>query len=58
MHFQADLRHPLGDRGEHGPCLPLCLAVQDHIVRVALKRDGRKLPAHPRIERVVEEDVG
>jgi hypothetical protein len=32
--------------------------VHDHVVAVALEADGRVLPGHPEIERVVQEDVG
>lgn len=39
-------------------CLPLAPAMHDHIIRVALERDGGELPGHPRIKRVVQEDVG
>ena len=54
--LQTDLRQPLGDRVEHDLRLRLAVAVQDHIVCVALERDARELPAKPQIERIVQED--
>ena len=30
----------------------------DHIICVALKRNGRMSPAHPRIKRIVQEQIG
>ena len=43
---------------QHDLRLLLALAVQDHIVRVALERDRRELPAEPHVERVVENRFG
>ena len=33
-------------------------AVHDRIVDIAFEGDARELPGHPRIERVVQEQVG
>jgi hypothetical protein len=38
IELQTDLRQPLDDRVEHHARLRLCLAAQDHIVRVALEQ--------------------
>src|SRR5262249_16583370 len=57
IQLQTDLRQPLDDRVEHELRLRLAPAVQDRIIRVALERDGRKLPGQPPVERVVQEDV-
>ena len=54
---QPDLAHPFPDRREHMPCLAFADAVHHHVVHVAFERDGRERPGHPRIERVVEEQV-
>ena len=54
---QADLPHPRGDRGQHVLGLPPALAVHDDIVGETLERAARELPGHPRIERVVHEQV-
>ena len=57
IELQTDLRQPFDDRIAQHLRLRLCLAVQDHIVRVALERDRRILPDEPHVERVVQEDV-
>ncbi len=44
---------PLDDRVAHQLRLRLALAVQDHVIRVALKRDRRELPEQPQIKRVM-----
>ena len=37
--------------------LVLAVAVRDNIIRVALERAAREFPVHPRVERVVHEQV-
>ena len=54
---QAHLPHSRGDRGQHILGLPPALAVHDDVVGETLERAARKLPGHPRIERVVQEQV-
>ena len=54
---QAHLPHSRGDRGQHVLGLPPALAVHDDVVGKTLKRAARELPGHPRIERVVQEQV-
>src|SRR3984957_6062936 len=54
---QAPGTEPPGDGGPQLTGLVLTLAVSGNIVRVALKRAARELPAHPRAERVVHEQV-
>ena len=49
--------HSRGDRDAHVFGLPPALAVHDDVVGVTLKRAARKGPGHPRIERVVQEQV-
>jgi hypothetical protein len=57
MQPQADLLHPYADRGQHLTCLLLADTMHDRVVDIALERDGRKLPSHPRIERIVQEQI-
>src|SRR5512132_730113 len=42
----------------HRPRFFFASAMTDDVVRVALKRDGGKIPRHPRVERVVQEKIG
>src|SRR5512132_1150109 len=42
----------------HRPRFFFASAMTDDVVRVALKRDGGKIPHHPRVERVVQEKIG
>ena len=32
-------------------------AVHDRVIHVALERDVRELPGHPRVERIVQEKI-
>src|SRR5262249_44046327 len=58
MKLQTALLEPIADRFEHLPRMPLAAAMDDRIVSIALELDRRKIPAHPVIERVVQEQVG
>ena len=57
MEPQSNLVHPLRDPGQHRLGLCPAFAVHDGIVSEAVKRAARILPGHPRIERVVHEQV-
>src|ERR1039457_4187889 len=48
-----------GQPGRDGApdCLGLAAAVHYHVIAVALERDGRVGPGHPRVERVMHEEV-
>src|SRR5664280_1523024 len=50
---QPNLHHPVRDRHQQPVCLPVGHTVHDSVIRVPLKFDGRVLPDHPRVERVV-----
>ena len=57
MQLQTDLRQASSDRVPDLVGLGLAATVHDRVVAVALERNGRELPGHPRIERVVQEQV-
>src|SRR5215217_5102110 len=57
MQREPYLGHPFLDFGQHVTGLPLADAVHDHIIHVAFERDRREGPGHPRIERVVKEQI-
>ncbi len=38
-------------------CLLLADTVHNRVVDITLERDGRKLPSHPRIERIMQEQI-
>lgn len=57
MQYQPADREAVGDRAPQCPRLLGALAVTDNIVRVPLERDVRKCPHHPRVERIVEEQI-
>ena len=48
---------PRGDCGPQFASLFLTVAVSDDVIRVALERAAREFPAHPRIERIMHEQV-
>ena len=48
---------PLGDRGPQLAGLLLAVAVRNNVIRIAFKRAAREFPVHPRVERVVHEQV-
>jgi hypothetical protein len=54
---QANLPHPRGDLPKHVLGLRARRAVHDRIVGVALERTAREVADHPRVERVVHEQV-
>jgi hypothetical protein len=58
IELQTDLRQPRDDRVAHDLRLLPALAVQDLIIRIALKRHVRELPDKPHVQRVVQKDVG
>src|SRR5215813_7956711 len=57
------MQHQLADRQTVGNCAPECprlfgaLAVTNDIVRIPLEQDVRKFSRHPRVERVMQEEV-
>ena len=57
MQLQADVLHPLLQRGQHLLGAALALAVDQAVVGIALERAVRELPLHPRVERPVQEQV-
>jgi hypothetical protein len=56
--LQTALLEPIADRFEHLLRVPLAPAMDDRVVGIALELDRWKIPAHPDIERVVQEQVG
>jgi hypothetical protein len=58
VQLQAQGPEPRGDGGPQLAGLVLAAAVSGNVIRVALKRAAREFPVHPRIERVVHEQVG
>ena len=57
MQLQAQGPEPRGGGGQQLAGLVLAVAVSDNVIRVALKRAAREFPVHPRVERVVHEQV-
>lgn len=58
VQLQPGLRHPLLQRGEGFPGLPLRRAVHHRVIGVALELNGRELSFQPLVEHVVHEQVG
>ncbi len=58
IQVQPAFGQPAADRCQHFAGFPLGSAVRHSIIRVTLERDVREGPGHPRIEGVVQEDVG
>ena len=58
MKLQTAFCQTRSDRLQQLLCLSFALGVDDHIIRLTLKRDGRVIPAHPVIERMMQEEVG
>ena len=54
MKLQPDFDQPACKRLPHLAGLTLTDAMDHTIVRIALERDGRELPDHPQIERVMQ----
>src|SRR5262249_26997017 len=48
---------PLSDGGPQHPGLLLGVAVRNNVIRVTLERAARELPVHPRVERIVHEQI-
>ena len=57
MQLQPTCRKPLRNSLFQAVSLCFISAMANHIVRVTLERDGRKLPAHPKIEGIVEIEI-
>src|ERR1700733_5958844 len=57
MQPQLAAREGVDNRAPECPRLLGALAVTNDVVRVSLERDVRKRPRHPRIERVMQEQV-
>src|SRR5580700_5522249 len=57
VQLQAQGPEPRGDGGPQLAGLVLAVAVRNNVIRIALKRAAREFPAHPRIERVMHEQV-
>src|SRR5580704_1942265 len=57
MQLKTQGPEPLGDGGPQMAGLFLGVAVSDNIIRVTFKRAAREFPVHPRVERVVHEQV-
>jgi hypothetical protein len=58
MEFQMALRQPCGDTRLKPVRLRCTLALRDDIIGIALEGDGRVLPLHPGIERIMQEEIG
>ena len=58
VQLQTQGPEPLGDGGPQLAGLLLAVAVRDDVIRVALKWAAREFPVHPRIERIMHEQVG
>ena len=58
LSLKAALRQPASDLGPQLQGLPLASSVDDDVIAIALEPDGRVLPGHPPIERVVQHHVG
>ena len=54
VELKPALRQPLRDHDPQKAGVSFASGVDNHVVAIALKLDGRVLPGHPRIERVVE----
>src|SRR5258708_19874249 len=57
MQLKTQRPEPLSDGGPQRPGLVLSVAVRNNIIRVTLKRATRELPVHPRVERIVHEQI-
>jgi hypothetical protein len=58
MQLQPTLLQPCRHFDTHQVRFPLCSAMDDDVVRVALERQMRPVPAHPEIERIVQKQIG
>src|SRR6266566_2420592 len=57
VQLEAKSPEPTGDGGPQRPGLFLGVAVRSDVVRIALERAARELPVHPRIKRIMHEQV-
>jgi hypothetical protein len=55
VQLQRDLDHPPADRVPQHFCLPQVCTVDHRIVHVSFEPDGREIPCHPGVERIMEE---
>jgi hypothetical protein len=55
---ESDGPEPFGEFGPQMEGLYLGVAVDDHVIRVALEGRAGMLPVHPLVERIVHEEVG
>src|ERR1051325_2449589 len=58
MKLQTAFRQSRSDRLQQLLRLSLALGVDDHIIRIALERDARMVPAHPAVERMMQKEIG
>src|SRR5206468_11568787 len=58
MQLQAQGPEPRGDRGQQLVGLVPAVAMRNNVIRIPLKRAAREFPVHPRIERIMHEQVG
>src|ERR1700751_4642327 len=57
MQHQLAVRQAVGNRAPECPRLLGALAMTNDVVRVPLEQDVRKVPRHPRVERVMQDEV-
>ena len=57
METQPDLRHPASDRLDQHLGLAFGLAVHHRVIHVSFEADAGKLLRHPRVERIVHEQI-
>jgi len=58
MKFQAAFLKPISDRTQHFLGLPLTPAMDDSIVRLTFEWDAWKIPLHPHVKRIMQEEIG
>ena len=57
MQLKTQGPEPRGDGGPQLAGLSLAVAVRNNVIRVALERAAREFPVHPRVERIMHEQV-
>src|SRR5204863_1037824 len=57
VQLKAQGPEPLSDGGPQHPGLVLGVAVRNNIICVTLERAAWELPVHPRVERIVHEQI-
>lgn len=58
MKLQTALRQPLADGLKHRLRFPMAPAVDDGIIRIALKPQGGITTSQPQVKRIVQEQIG